>query len=133
MRRSAWMLPVVLIVVMVFPVAVCAAWVIANVHAVVKAQGRMEGPAAGAAALQAPGGRGGGPSPGAVLWMGQCAGCHGTGVTTGRARNLFDESWLNRVDDARMTNTIRNGLPDSEMPAFRTSLNDQQIFQLIQH
>jgi glucose/arabinose dehydrogenase len=86
-----------------------------------------------AAAQQPSGGRSGGPSPGAVLWTEQCAGCHGTGATAGRARNLFDEAWLNRVDDARMTNAIKNGLPDTEMPAFGASLSDQQIFQLIQH
>ena len=85
------------------------------------------------AARQPPGGRGGGPSPGAVLWTEQCAGCHGTGAAAGRARNLFDEAWLNRVDDQRMTNAIENGMPDTEMPAFGASLNERQIFQLIQH
>src|SRR5439155_11400183 len=99
---------------------------IVSVNAVVKD--------AGAAARQTPGARsGGGPSPGAVLWMDQCAGCHGTGVTAGRARNLFDDAWLNRVDDTRMTDAIKYGLPDTEMQAFGTSLNDQQIFQLIQY
>jgi glucose/arabinose dehydrogenase len=115
-------------------VAVCAAWVIVSVNAAVKAPGRTAGPDASAAAPQAAGARsGGGPSPGAVLWMDQCAGCHGTGVTAGRAPNLFDDAWLNRVDDTRMTDTIKNGLPNAEMPAFGTSLNDRQIFQLIQH
>jgi len=56
---------------------------------------------------QQPGGRGGGPSPGAPLWAEQCAGCHGTGATAGRARNLFDEAWLNRVDDEWIRDTFR--------------------------
>jgi len=84
------------------PVAVCIAWVVVGIGA----------------APQQPGGRGGGPSPGAVLWTDHCAGCHGTGAAAGRARNLFDEAWLNRIDDARMTDAIRNGVANSEMPAF---------------
>ncbi len=88
------------------------------------------------AAATAPQGRGGanaGPPPGALLWTEHCAGCHGTGQSAGRAPNLFDAAWLDRVDDARITNTIRNGVPDTEMPAFGASLNEQQIFFLIQH
>jgi len=98
-------------------VAVCGAWV-----------------AAGVAAPQVPGGRrGGGPLPGAVLWTEQCAGCHGTGATAGRAPNLFDEEWLSRVSDAEIGNAIRKGIPNTEMPAFDTTLSELQAFQLIQH
>ena len=114
-------------------VAVCAALVNLSVNAAVKAPGGTASLAAAAAAPQAPGARSAGPSPGAVLWVDQCAGCHGTGVSAGRAPNLFDEAWLNRVDDTRMTAAIKTGLRDTEMPAFGSSLNDQQIFQLIQH
>ena len=100
-------------------VIVCAAWVIVSVGEVVKAQ--------------APGvGRVGGAAAGATLFTEQCAGCHGTGATVGRALNLFDQAWLNSIDDARITNTIKKGVPNTEMPAFG-SLNDQQIFELIQH
>jgi len=91
------------------------------------------GPAAGAAAPQAPGARrGGGPTPGALLWAAQCAGCHGDGSVAGRAPNLFDERWLNSVNDDRVTATIKTGVPGTEMAAF-ASLTDEQIFQLIQH
>ena len=98
--------------------AVCAAGLIESVNAVPQAPGA---------------GRGAAPQPGAALWADQCAGCHGTGAVAGRAPNLFDETWLSRVDDARITDTIKHGLPDTEMPAFGASLNDQQTFQLIQH
>ena len=82
---------------------------------------------------QAPGvGRVGGAASGAALFMEQCAGCHGTAANVGRAPNLFDAAWLNRVDDARITSVIRNGVPNTEMAAFGT-LSDQQIFELIQH
>jgi aldose sugar dehydrogenase len=77
--------------------------------------------------------RAAGPSPGATLWAEQCAGCHGTGANPGRAPNLFDDRWLNSVDDARIAAAINNGRPGTEMPAFGASLNDQQVFQLIQH
>jgi glucose/arabinose dehydrogenase len=100
-------------------VIVCSAWVIVSVGEVVKAQ--------------APGpGRVGGAANGATIFMEQCAGCHGLGATVGRAPNLFDAAWLNSVDDARITNTIKKGIPNTEMQAFGT-LNDQQIFELIQH
>jgi len=88
---------------------------------------------AGAAAFQAPGGRNSAPTPGALLWTDQCAGCHGTGAAAGRAPNLFDEAWLSRVDDTRMAAAIKKGVHDTEMPAFGSSLTDQQIFFLIQH
>ena len=114
-------------------VAVCTALIALSVNAAVNVHGGTAGQAAGVAAPQAPGARSGGPSPGAAMWMDQCAGCHGTGVSAGRAQNLFDDAWLNRVDDTRMTNAIKNGLRDTEMPAFGSSLSDQQIFQLIQH
>jgi aldose sugar dehydrogenase len=87
-------------------------------------------------AARFPQGRGGantGSSPGAVLWTEHCADCHGTGTTAGRAPNLFDPAWLNRADDARIGNAIRNGVPDAEMPAFGRSLTELQIFQLMQH
>jgi glucose/arabinose dehydrogenase len=114
-------------------VAVCATWAIVIVAAAVNTHGDKAVAETGSAP-QAPGARaGGGPSPGAVLWGEHCAGCHGTGATAGRAQNLFDDAWLNRVDDTRMTNAIKNGLPGTEMPAFGASLNGQQIFQLIQH
>src|SRR5438552_18817320 len=86
-------------------VAVCGACTIVSVNAAVKD--------AGAAARQTPGARsGGGPSPGSVLWMDQCAGCHGTSVTAGRPRNPFDDGWLTRADDTRMTDAVKYGLPD---------------------
>lgn len=109
-------------------VAACAG---AAVTAAVTAQ--VAAPPAGGAP-QTPGGRGGGgrggPSPGSLLWDDKCAGCH---VAGGRGTNLFDESWLSRTDDLRMTTAIKNGKSGTEMPAFGPALTDLQVFQLIAH
>ena len=85
-----------------------------------------------AAAPQTPGGGGGGrgPSPGSLLWNDKCAGCHGT---AGRAPNLFDEAWLGRTDDSRITAVIKNGVPGTEMAPFGGALTELQIFQVIAH
>src|SRR5262245_42115791 len=113
--------------------AVCSVWVVVSVSEAVRAQVGAPGPVAGAATAQAPGpGRVGGAANGATLFTEQCAGCHGTGTTVGRAPNLFDQAWLNGVDDGRISNAIKHGVPNTEMAAFGT-LNDQQIFDLIQH
>ena len=84
---------------------------------------------------QAPGGGGGGrgPLPGSLIWADKCAGCHGTATEAGRAPRLFDDAWLARWDDAKITSTIENGVQGTEMPAFAATLNDLQVFQLIQH
>ncbi|MEO8481583.1 MAG: PQQ-dependent sugar dehydrogenase [Acidobacteriota bacterium] len=79
------------------------------------------------------GGRGrGGPTPGSLLWTEQCAGCHGNDAAGGRAPSLFDQKWLDSTTDARIANSIKNGVPNTEMEGFK-SLTDEQIFQLIAH
>ena len=72
-----------------------------------------------------------GPLPGAAIWTEKCAGCHGTGAEPGRAPNLFDEAWLNRHDDARVSDTIKAGVTATEMPGFASSLSDLQVFLVI--
>ncbi len=37
------------------------------------------------------------------------------------------------MDDARITATIKAGVPGTEMPAFGGALTELQVFQLIQH
>ncbi len=92
---------------------------------------------AGPAGQAGPGGfagRGrGGPSPGSVLWTAQCAGCHGNDSAGGRAPSLFDQKWLDSTTDERIANSIKNGVPNTEMEGFKASLTDEQIFQLIAH
>jgi len=96
---------------------------------------------AGASAGQGPGraagptapGGGRGTGPGAPLFAEHCAGCHGTDLAGGRASSLFEASWLESTSDADITKAIHDGIPDTEMEAFGQTLNDQQIWQVIQY
>ena len=111
-----------------FLTVLVSAWI--GVAVTVAVTAPVAAPPAGGAP-QAPGGGGGrGPSPGSLLWNDKCAGCHGT---AGRALNLFDDAWLSRMDDGRITASIKAGVPGTEMPAFGGGLTELQIFQLIQH
>jgi glucose/arabinose dehydrogenase len=80
-----------------------------------------------------PGGARGGANPAAALYAEHCASCHGTDLSGGRAPSLFSEQWLATMSDARLTASIRNGVRDTGMPAFGSFVNDDQIWQLVQH
>src|SRR5687768_9344729 len=86
-------------------------------------QGGAPPPGAGPGAQAGPGGgragRGRGPSPGMLLFDEQCAGCHGADGAGGRAPTLFDQKWLDGTNDQRITNSIRNGVPNTEMEPFK--------------
>lgn len=89
-------------------------------------------PVAGAPPERA--GGGGGPGgPGAPIYAVHCAGCHGTDRSGGRASSLFDEKWLSTTTDERMLSSMKNGVPGTEMPGFNHLLDDQQLWQLVQH
>jgi mono/diheme cytochrome c family protein len=92
-------------------------------------------PPAGQAGQAGPGGgRGGGRgnNAGAMLFTAMCSGCHGTPDLTGRAPWLFDQKWLDGTDDAKITTTVRRGVPEKGMVGFLPEqLTDEQIFQLI--
>ena len=93
---------------------------------------------AGAPSQAGPPGRGGGggrggANPAAALYAEHCAGCHGTDLGGGRAPSLFNEQWLATMPDTRLTASIRNGVPNTGMPAFGSLVNDDQIWQLVQY
>ena len=89
---------------------------------------------AGAAGAGGGAGRGrGGPTPGSLLWTAQCSGCHGNDSAGGRAPSLFNQQWADSTTDDKMLTVIKNGVPNTEMSGFASSLTDEQIFQLIQH
>jgi mono/diheme cytochrome c family protein len=68
----------------------------------------------------------------------QCAKCHGRDgrgrTTRGRrthARDMTDANWQNDVTDERLFNSITNGR--GKMPAFKKSLNENQIDELVNY
>jgi glucose/arabinose dehydrogenase len=102
-------------------------------------QPAIGGSAAPAAAPAGGAARGGGPLGGPVggvnaaaasLFTASCAGCHGTGLEGARAKSLFIKDWLASVDDARISNAIKNGVPNTEMVAW-SQLTDDQVWQLV--
>jgi len=73
-----------------------------------------------------------------ATYSAKCVKCHGRdgrGKTTqGRrthARDITDANWQNDVTDERLFNSISNGR--GKMPAFKKSLNENQIDELISY
>ena len=75
--------------------------------------------------------RGGRGNAIAALFTERCAGCHGAGVEGGRASTLFDATWTHASNDEGLSKIIHDGIPGTEMMSFASSLNDQQIWQLV--
>jgi glucose/arabinose dehydrogenase len=87
---------------------------------------------------QAPpaGARAGGPGGGrgnatATLFTATCAPCHGTDLAGGRAPTLFSERLLTANDDDTLAAKIRDGVPNTAMVPFKSTLDEQQIWQLV--
>ncbi|MBU3078221.1 PQQ-dependent sugar dehydrogenase [Sphingomonas quercus] len=61
-----------------------------------------------------------------------CAGCHGKDLAGGgRGPSLFDLRLLSQRTDQQLHDTIANGIQGAEMPAFKDSYDDTQIWQII--
>ncbi|HWL15603.1 MAG TPA: PQQ-dependent sugar dehydrogenase [Opitutus sp.] len=56
-----------------------------------------------------------------------CSGCHGAQMEGGKAGSLIDESWKHGGDDRSLRRSIRQGYPESGMPAFATALTESEI------
>jgi aldose sugar dehydrogenase len=69
--------------------------------------------------------------PNAVTFSTNCAGCHGSTITGGRAPTLFDDEWHFGGDDAAIRQSITEGRAGTEMPPFKTMLKDEEITGLI--
>jgi len=71
-------------------------------------------------------------SVGELLWMRNCARCHGSNGQGGRevALNFGSEQWQNGVDDAVIARTIAAGKAPN-MPAFASLLTPEQIEELV--
>src|SRR5450432_3131486 len=79
-------------------------------------------------------GRGGAfNNPSALLYTQNCQGCHGSDLAGGRSPSLFDEKWLTTTKDDEIISSIREGVPGTEMKAFKNKLNEDQIATLIKY
>jgi aldose sugar dehydrogenase len=77
------------------------------------------------------GGGGGRGNAMATLFASTCAPCHGSDLAGGRAPTLFSERLLASNDDDALVAKIRDGVPNTAMVSFKSSLDDQQIWQLV--
>lgn len=77
---------------------------------------------------------------GQKLWQDNCAFCHATDGTgknwigsflEPHARNLRDPVFMGVMTRARLTATIREGLPNTSMPAWKSVLSDKEITAII--
>lgn len=77
-------------------------------------------------------GGGRGPNPAALLYTEKCSSCHGTDLGGGRAPSLFEEKWLGATSDEAIASAVKNGVPGSDMNAFK-ELTDEQMWQITQY
>lgn len=71
-------------------------------------------------------------SVGELLWMRNCAQCHGTNGQGGQivALNFASTEWQSSIDDAAIARTIAAGRAP-QMPAFADLLTPEQIEELV--
>jgi mono/diheme cytochrome c family protein/DNA-binding beta-propeller fold protein YncE len=73
------------------------------------------------------------PAPdGAALYARHCAACHGADRLGGTGPALLPEN-LGRLRPARAAQAVANGLPATQMPAFRHTLNPEAIEAVVRH
>ncbi|HAK57083.1 MAG TPA: hypothetical protein DCP38_16620 [Acidobacteria bacterium] len=68
----------------------------------------------------------------AALFERECAACHGSDSSGGRAVSLFDQAWLDSTDDDAIVTAIENGVPDTEMAPYRDLLEAPDVWALVQ-
>jgi cytochrome c oxidase cbb3-type subunit 3 len=73
-------------------------------------------------------------SVGELLWVRNCAACHGSNGQGGMqvALNFTTAEWQSNIDDAQIARTIAGGKPPT-MPAFADLLTQEQIAELVKH
>jgi aldose sugar dehydrogenase len=67
------------------------------------------------------------PQSGKQVYETWCAGCHGLQMQGGAASSLVKKEWRNGSDRRSIINTIRNGIPGTEMAKWAGTLADKQI------
>lgn len=79
---------------------------------------------------------------GEALFQGNCAFCHGADGTgknwigsflEPHPRNLQDHTFMQTMSKVRLFNTIREGLPNTSMPAWKRVLSDDEIRSIVSY
>jgi glucose/arabinose dehydrogenase len=65
------------------------------------------------------------------LYENHCAACHGKDLAGGSGSSLIDDKWVHGSDDAAVAAVIREGIPDTEMPAWNGTLDEKQIRSVV--
>ncbi|MBK1875651.1 PQQ-dependent sugar dehydrogenase [Pelagicoccus mobilis] len=65
------------------------------------------------------------------LFNANCASCHGENLMGGQGSSLVDDVWAYGSSDAQIAKVISEGIPDSTMIPWKTSLSEQQIRSLV--
>ncbi|MFD1611175.1 PQQ-dependent sugar dehydrogenase [Sphingomonas tabacisoli] len=60
-----------------------------------------------------------------------CSGCHGADLSGGRAPNLRSAAFLSGHSDDQLRTIVANGVPGTEMPAFKDMLSSEEIARLV--
>lgn len=68
---------------------------------------------------------------GEQLYQKACASCHGKDLRGGQAQSLVDAIWQFGSPRSAIRRNIKYGIADFSMPAFETTLKDEQIDQII--
>jgi glucose/arabinose dehydrogenase len=56
-----------------------------------------------------------------------CASCHGKNLEGVQAPSMLDDDWTHGGDDESLARSIRNGIPDKNMPAWSPTLSEKEI------
>ncbi len=65
------------------------------------------------------------------LFQTYCANCHGADLRGGQGSSLVDDIWAHGDSDSDIARVIAEGVPDSEMIPWKTSLSEKQIRSLV--
>ncbi len=65
------------------------------------------------------------------LFNANCASCHGENLMGGQGSSLVDDVWAYGNSDADIARVIANGIPDTAMIPWKTSLSEKQIRSLV--
>ncbi|EDY83795.1 Glucose / Sorbosone dehydrogenase domain protein [Verrucomicrobiia bacterium DG1235] len=65
------------------------------------------------------------------LYANNCAACHGANLEGGQASSLVDDTWIHGRTDSDLARIIREGIPDTTMVPWGTTLSKQKIRSLV--